>query len=82
VVSIRAQITANGGTEDDLYIYLRTGDGDDETLDSDIDNATANVFADPIIVSNDDYLVIKCVAPTVGAGDRTVSYHYQGWDVS
>jgi len=57
-VSVRASITNAGQSGDGLYLYARTDTGADETLDSDTDE-TANVFADPVVASNDCYIVIK-----------------------
>jgi hypothetical protein len=76
------QITNAGQAGDDVYIYNWTHLADSTVLDSDIDNNSATALVEDYVLSNDNYMILKGVAPTVGAGARTFKYKYQGWMIS
>lgn len=80
-VSLFAKVTAGGGAGDDLYLYLITDGADTDLIDSQTNNASAQVFVWCILISNDCYLRISHDGGGVG-GNHTVTYWYQAFKVT
>lgn len=75
-ISVVMRVTGGGGIGDDVYIYFRTDDGSDITLDFEENSATAEAHIHNVLISNDCYIRLT------HAGAGTCTYWYQAFKVS